>query len=102
MKPLDREFLTRFARLDTAQEEAVMALTGIGLNLRQIKDVAERVIATYLQVFLGLWMAAGPAGLDFGAAKSAAVAAAPAALSALKGWLAVVLPVGDDSASMLP
>jgi len=71
------------------------------LTLEQFKDVAERVVATYLQAVIGLWIAAGVTTLDVSTLKAVVVGALPAALSALKGYLSVRLPVGDDSASML-
>jgi len=72
------------------------------LNIRQVKDVAERAVATWVQVFLGLLLAADATGLDWSVVKIAAVGAVPAGLSVIKGWLASVLPIGDGSASMLP
>ncbi len=49
-------------------------------------DALERVLSTYVQVFLGLLIASGVTGLD--AVQSAALAAIPAALSALKAVIA--------------
>jgi hypothetical protein len=73
------------------------------LNKKQIADVAERAVSTYVQVFLGLWASAG-IGLgteDLGTAKMAAIGAIPAALSVVKGLLAAGLPLGDSTASVL-
>jgi hypothetical protein len=66
------------------------------LNKRQLIDVAERALATAAQTFLALWMAT-----DLTDTRSAGVAAAAAGLSVIKGWLATVLPVGDDTASLV-
>ena len=66
------------------------------LNRNQLIDVVERALATAVQTFLALWMAT-----DLTDTKSAGVAAAAAGLSVIKGWLASVLPVGDDSASLI-
>jgi uncharacterized membrane protein len=64
-----------------------------------LRDAAERVVSTYLQAFLGLLIVSGVTDLD--AIQSAAIAAVPAALSALKALLATKF--GDpDSAAMLP
>lgn len=70
-------------------------------NVTLLKDMAERAAATWVQVFLGLLLAADATGLDWSVVKVAAAGAVPAALSVVKGWLASVLPVGDDSASLL-
>jgi hypothetical protein len=50
------------------------------------RDAAERVISTYLQVFLGLLITSGVT--DVSAVQAAALAAVPAALSALKAVIA--------------
>ncbi len=71
------------------------------LSLEQFKDVAERVVATYLQAVIGLWIAAGVTSFDVSTMKAVVVGALPAALSAIKGYLSAALPVGDASASML-
>ncbi len=61
-------------------------------------DLAERVVATYIQSFLGLLLVAD--AIDIGAVKAALVAAAPAALAVVKGVLAKRL--GDpESASVV-
>lgn len=65
-----------------------------------LKDAAERVIATYLQAFMGLVTADlfGLTGMD--SFKAAAIAAIPAALSAAKAAIAVLF--GDpESASLV-
>ena len=53
-----------------------------------IKDAIERVVSTYVQVFLGLLIAGGTNAINIGTAKAAAIAAIPAALSVLKAILA--------------
>lgn len=70
----------------------------------EIKDIIERAVATYVQVFAGLLTAAnvGVDSLaDLSTAKTCAVAAFPAALSVLKSAFAVKVPFGDKSASLL-
>lgn len=70
----------------------------------QLKDVAERAIATYVQTFAGLLAAANlgvDALSDVSTVKALAVAAFPAALSVIKSAVASVGPVGDKSASLL-
>ena len=71
------------------------------LNLTQLKDVAERAIMTYLQAVIGLWLASGITDMSMSAATTLAVAAAPGALSILKGYLASVLPIGDATGSVV-
>jgi hypothetical protein len=71
------------------------------LDLNQLKDIAERVAATYLQAVIGLWIAAGVTSFDVSTMKAVIVGALPAALSAIKGYLSAALPVGDASASMV-
>ncbi len=66
------------------------------LNRNQLLDVAERAVATAIQTFLALWLAT-----DLTDARSAGVAAAAAGLSVLKGWVATVSPLGNDTASMI-
>jgi hypothetical protein len=66
------------------------------LNRNQLIDVTERALATAVQTFLALWLAT-----DLTDTRSAGVAAAAAGLSVIKGWLASVLPVGDDTASLV-
>lgn len=74
------------------------------LNKNQLNDVLERALATYLQTITGLLTAAqfGVSGIeDLSTLKTCAVSALPAVLSAVKSVLAVRLPYGDDSASVL-
>lgn len=51
-----------------------------------ITDVAERAVATYVEVVIGLLLVAGP--LDLEKVEVALVAAIPAALSVIKSALA--------------
>jgi hypothetical protein len=71
------------------------------LNFDQIKDVAERAVMTYIQSVAGLIAASGMTDLSLSTMKVIAVSAAPAALAVLKGYLSSVLPIGDNSASVL-
>lgn len=65
-----------------------------------LRDLAERALSTYVQVFLGLLLA-GTFALNIDSLKAAGIAAIPAALSVLKSSLASL--VGDkDSASLDP
>ena len=57
------------------------------------KDVLERVVATFIQAFLGIYVVGG----DIGNSKTAALAGATAALSLIKGLVAGKF--GDGSAS---
>ena len=57
------------------------------------KDVLERVAATFIQAFLGIFMVGG----DIGNAKAAGLAGATAILSLVKG--VVASRFGDGSAS---
>jgi len=59
------------------------------------KDVIERVVATFIQAFLGIFVVGG----DIGNAKAAALAGATAALSLVKGMVASRF--GDKSASVM-
>ena len=59
------------------------------------KDVVERVVATFIQAFLGIFVVGG----DIGNAKAAALAGATAALSLVKGMAASRF--GDKSASVV-
>lgn len=69
-----------------------------------VKDIAERVVATYIEAFLGLSLAGGvfdATGLHLTAVRQAAIAAIPAALALLKGLVATY--VGNrSSASTAP
>lgn len=64
-------------------------------------DAAERVISTYVQAFLGLVIAAGLDAMSMSTLRAAAVAALPAALSALKAVVARTVGSPDD-ASLVP
>lgn len=69
----------------------------------QLLDILERAFFTYVQSFLGLWMASG-VGVDMGGLstlKLAAIGGLPAALSVVKGAIAAGGPIGDKSASVL-
>jgi hypothetical protein len=73
------------------------------LNKNQITDVLERAVSTYVQTLVGLLSAAqfGVSGIeDLSTLKTCAVSALPAVLSVLKGYLAVAVPFGDQSASL--
>jgi hypothetical protein len=59
------------------------------------KDVLERVIATFIQAFLGIFVVGG----DIGNAKAAGLAGATAVLSFVKG--VVASKFGDGSASVV-
>lgn len=70
----------------------------------QIKDILERAVATYLQVFAGLLAGANlgvDALSDLSTAKTAAVSVLPAALAVLKSAVIALAPFGDESASAL-
>ena len=71
------------------------------LNRTQLFDVCERALATYVQSVLGLWIAGAMTDLSLSSVKALLVAAAPGALSIIKGYLSSVLPVGDASASVV-
>lgn len=65
-----------------------------------LRDLAERVISTYVQVFLGLLIAAGPVDVvNLSTLRAAAVASIPAALSVAKGLIAKQFG-SPDSASL--
>lgn len=72
------------------------------MTQRFLRDLAERVGATYVQAFLGLLLASGfgvDGTVELSVVVKAAIAAIPAALSLLKGLLA--RSVGDrESASL--
>ena len=73
------------------------------MNKAFFLDLAERAVATYVQVFLGLLIAAGTTGFDLAAIQAAAVAAIPAALSVLKSALALKFaPEAQSPASFAP
>lgn len=71
---------------------------------KQLLDILERAAATYVQTFAGLIAVANmgvDALSDLSTVKTCAVAAAPAALSVLKSALAIKVPLGDASGSLL-
>lgn len=69
--------------------------------MRWLMDMLERTLATYAVTLLGLVTADGFDLTDVGAAKAAAIAALPAALTVIKSGVAVF--VGDPaSAAFLP
>lgn len=68
--------------------------------MKFLKDMAERVASTYLQALIGLLLAAPAFSLDIGFLKATAIAAIPAALSALKAMLAMKFG-NPDSASFV-
>ena len=59
------------------------------------KDVLERVAATFIQAFLGIFVIGG----DIGNAKAAGLAGATAALSRVKGVVASRFGAGSASAA---
>lgn len=68
---------------------------------RQLLDIAERTVATYLQALLGLIVAGGLDLTNLSTLKAAAIAAIPAAFAVLKGAVGALL--GDPrTASWLP
>ena len=72
--------------------------------VRSVQDVLERAVATYVQVFAGLLVAANTGFTevaDLSVLKTCALSALPAALSVVKSLAAINLPVGDSSASVL-
>lgn len=72
------------------------------MTKRYIRDLVERVTATYAQAFLGLLIASGfgvDGVLDLSSLRKAAIAAIPAALSLVKGLLA--RGVGDQESASL-
>lgn len=72
------------------------------MKKRYIVDLLERVLSTYAQALIGLLLASGfgvDGVADLSVLTTAAVAAIPAALSALKGLLA--RGVGDKESASL-
>lgn len=53
-----------------------------------LKDLIERTVATYVQVFLGLIIATSTDMVDINTLKVAAISALPAALAVAKGLIA--------------
>ena len=71
------------------------------LDRKQLIDVIERAVFTYVQTVIGLVLASGLTDMGgLSTIKMAAVGGLPAALSILKGYMASVLPVGDATASI--
>ena len=65
-----------------------------------LRDACERVIATYIQAFLGLLLAGWSTSVDISTVQAAAVAAIPAALAVVMTMVARF--VGDpESASLV-
>lgn len=64
-----------------------------------LRDLAERAIATYIQALLGLLIVSGVT--DLAVVQTAAVAAIPAALSAIKSILAEKYAPGTVSPASL-
>lgn len=62
-------------------------------------DLAERVLGAYILAFAALILADGFDFTNLGALKAAALAAVPAAISVIKGFLARKFFSSDDSAS---
>ena len=71
------------------------------LNLKQLRDVAERSVATFMQAALGAVGTNSLMDLGVDQWKMIVMAGASAALAVIKGYIATVIPVGDDSASMI-
>jgi len=72
------------------------------MTKRYLRDLAERVLSTYAQAFIGLLLASGfgvDGVLDLSSLRKAAIAAIPAALSLAKGLLART--VGDEESASL-
>lgn len=67
-----------------------------------IKDLSERVIATYVETFAGLLIAAWTPAINLGTARAAAVAAIPAALSVVKGIFAKFRGNEEDASLVDP
>lgn len=59
-----------------------------------VKDVTERVVFTFLQAFLAVYIVGGDGSME-----SAAIAGTAAVLSLVKGWLAT--RVGDPSSAAM-
>jgi len=71
------------------------------LNLKQLRDVTERSVATFMQAALGAIGTNSLMDLGVDQWKMVVMAGASAALAVIKGYIATVIPVGDDSASMI-
>lgn len=64
-------------------------------------DMLERALFTFVEVFLGAWVATGADWVNLSGAKAAAVAGLAAALSVVKSGLASTVGT-RGTASMLP
>ena len=71
------------------------------LTRPQLLDVAERAIATGVQVALAMVLSTGLVNIDATTGKTILLSAIAAALSVIKGVAASVYPAGDGTASML-
>ena len=71
------------------------------LNLKQLRDVAERSVATFMQAALGAIGTNSLMDLGVDNWKMVVAAGASAALAVIKGYIATIIPVGDDTASMM-
>lgn len=72
------------------------------MTVKTVRDIAERVIATFALAFVTLLVAIPSDQWDASTLKKASVAGAVAALSLVKGLLASWLPIGTSSASLDP
>ena len=73
------------------------------MNKQFIRDLAERVISTYVQVLLGLVIASSATdAINISTLRAAAVSAIPAALSVLKGLIAKQFGSADDASLIEP
>ena len=68
-------------------------------NRTFIRDLAERAVVTYIEVFLGMLIVSGVT--DWSAVQAAAFAAIPAALSVIKSALASRIPGTASPASLV-
>jgi len=71
------------------------------LNLKQLRDVAERSFATFIQAALGAIGTNSLMDLGVDQWKMVVMAGASSALAVIKGYIATIIPVGDDTASMM-
>tara|TARA_R100001198_G_C5189049_1_gene182447 strand:+ start:418 stop:657 length:240 start_codon:yes stop_codon:yes gene_type:complete len=71
------------------------------LNLKQLRDVAERSLATFFQAAIGAIGTNSLMDLGVDNWKMIVAAGASSALAVIKGYIATVIPVGDDTASMV-
>jgi hypothetical protein len=70
------------------------------MTLVWLKDTIERTVATYVEVLIGLLIAGWTDHIDWSFAKTAAVAAVPAALAVAKAALAELRPGTVSPASL--